>query len=141
MPGGYTLPFVISGLSDSQYTNITTVDSGPYIVRQAQETVAANGRQTAFVNTDGLSTYSNGALHFEASAQIAIGEASAAQMLALESKASQPQSILTQRANRNRVLQKFHPPTDYRLGRSHPSLCHGCHNSLETRKVRHLKLV
>ena len=48
-PGGYTLPFIISGLSDSQYGNITTLGTGTYIVRQAQEAVAASGRQTAFV--------------------------------------------------------------------------------------------
>ncbi|WP_411847598.1 hypothetical protein AAFN60_10090 [Roseibacillus persicicus] len=57
--------------------------------------MAANERQTAFVNTDGLSTYSNGAVHFEASAQIAIGEASAAQMLALEANDSDRDGLLT----------------------------------------------
>lgn len=82
--GGMTLPFIISGLADSQYSNITTVGSGPYIVRQAQETVAAAARQAAFVDTDGLATYSNGAVHFQASAQITIGQQSAAQMLTLE---------------------------------------------------------
>lgn len=84
VPGGYTLPFVVTGLSDSQYTNITTVGSGPYIVRQAQETVAATVRQAGFVNTDGLSTYSGGEVHFDATAQISIGQLSAVRMLELE---------------------------------------------------------
>ncbi|MDP0491594.1 MAG: sialate O-acetylesterase [Verrucomicrobiota bacterium JB023] len=84
-PGGYTLPFVISGLSDSQYpTTIESEGTGPFLVRKAQETVAASGRQTAFVDTDGLPTYSNGAVHFDATAQVAIGKASAGQLLALE---------------------------------------------------------
>ena len=83
-PGGYVLPFVISGLSDSQYSNITTSDSGPFVVRRAQEDVAASEDQAGFVNTDGLSVYPNGIIHFDATAQIAIGNASAAQMLMLE---------------------------------------------------------
>ncbi|MGJ8723573.1 MAG: sialate O-acetylesterase [Roseibacillus sp.] len=95
-PGGYTLPFVISGLSDSQYPTIATATtSGAYIVRQAQETVAANERQAAFVNTDGLESYSNGTIHFTASAQIAIGNASAVQMLALESNDSDRDGLLS----------------------------------------------
>ena len=82
IPGGYTFPFVISGLSNNQYTNFT---GNPLTVRQAQERVAASGRQTAFVNTDGLSTYPNsGRIHFDATAQIAIGRSCAAQMLTLE---------------------------------------------------------
>ncbi len=91
----FTLPFVITGLSDSQYGNITTPDSGPYIVRQAQETVAANERQAGFVNTDGLPSYSNGAVHFDATAQIAIGEACATQMLALEANDMDRDGLLT----------------------------------------------
>lgn len=98
VPGGFTLPFVISGLSDSQYPNITTVGTGPYTVRQAQETVAAKGRQTAFVNTDGLSTYSNGAVHFDASAQVSIGQASAAQMLLLEANDADRDGLLLREA-------------------------------------------
>lgn len=82
--GGYTFPFVISGLSDTQYSNITTIGSGPYIVRQSQEAVASTERQVAFVNTDGFTTY--GTVHFDATGQIAIGQACAAQMLALEAK-------------------------------------------------------
>lgn len=81
----YTMPIVISGISNSQYTNITTTGSGSYLVRQAQETVAATpGLQSAFVNTDGLPVYSNGVLHFTATAQIAIGEGCATAMLSLE---------------------------------------------------------
>ena len=81
-PGGYTLPFVISGLSNNQYTSFT---GNPWTVRQAQERVASSGRQTAFVNTDGLSTYpGSGRIHFDATAQIAIGRGCAGQMLALE---------------------------------------------------------
>ena len=54
------------------------------MVRQAQEDVAASERQAGFVNTDGLSVYPNGIIHFDATAQIAIGNASAVQMLTLE---------------------------------------------------------
>ena len=94
-PGGFTLPFLISGLSDSQYGSaITTPGSGSYTVRQTQETVAATVRQAAFVNTDGLSTYSNGAIHFDASGQIAIGQACAAQMRALEASDADRDGLL-----------------------------------------------
>ncbi|MGJ8643637.1 MAG: sialate O-acetylesterase [Luteolibacter sp.] len=89
----FTLPFLISGLSDSQYSDITTLGSGPYIVRQAQETVAATERQSAFVNTDGFSTY--GTVHFDATGQIAIGQACATQMLALEAKDTDRDGLLT----------------------------------------------
>ena len=83
-PGSYALPFLISGLSDSQYSTISTVGDGAYNVRQAQEAVGAiTDYQTDFVDTDGLPTYS-GTVHFTATAQIAIGEACAAQMLALQ---------------------------------------------------------
>lgn len=91
-PGGYTLPFVISGLSDSQYGNITTPGTGSYIVRQAQESVAANVRQAAFVNTDGFSTY--GTVHFDATGQIAIGEACVDQILLVEANDADRDGLL-----------------------------------------------
>lgn len=90
-PGGFTLPFVISRLSDSQYTSL---NSGVLNVRSAQEAVATNGRQTAWVNTDGLTTYSNGIIHFDAPAQISIGEACAVQMLALEANDADRDGLL-----------------------------------------------
>lgn len=95
VPGGVTLPFLISGLSNSQYPNLTTPGTGPYLVRQAQETVAANGRQTAFVDTDGLSSYAEGAIHFDAAAQVAIGQACAAQMLLLEANDADRDGLVT----------------------------------------------
>ncbi|CAA6690035.1 MULTISPECIES: sialate O-acetylesterase [unclassified Lentimonas] len=90
----FALPFIISGLSDSQYSNITTEGSGPYTVRLAQETVAATVRQAAFANSDGFSTYT-GAVHFDAAGQIAIGKACAIQMLALEANDVDRDGLLT----------------------------------------------
>ncbi|MEP4077267.1 sialate O-acetylesterase [Haloferula sp.] len=90
-PGGHTLPFVISRLSDSQYTSI---GSGVQNVRTAQESVGNSGRQTVWVNTDGLTTYSNGIIHFDATAQISIGEACAAQMLLLEANDADRDGLL-----------------------------------------------
>ena len=83
VPGGIELPFVLTTLSDSQYSNITTAGSGPFKVRQAQEAVGAEVSQAAIVDTDGFSTYP-GTVHFNATGQIQIGEACASQMLALE---------------------------------------------------------
>jgi len=93
-PGGYTLPFVISGLSDSQYSDITTPGTGPYIVRKAQESAATNARQTAFVNTDGFATYDGGGVHFTATGQIAIGEACVDQILLLEANDADRDGLL-----------------------------------------------
>jgi hypothetical protein len=94
-PGGYTLPFLISGLSDSQYGSaITTPGSGSYIVRQTQESVAATQRQTAFVNTDGFLTYTNGTIHFNATGQMALGQACATQMRALEANDADRDGLL-----------------------------------------------
>ena len=92
---GHTLPFIISGLSDSQYSNINTPGSGPNIVRETQETVGAiPGYQTAFVDTDGLPTYTNGTVHFTATAQVAIGEACAVQMLTLQANDADRDGLL-----------------------------------------------
>ena len=91
----YPFPFLISGLSSSQYSNVTTAGEGPYVVRQAQETVGAiPDYQTGFVNTDGLPTYSNGVVHFMAAAQVAIGEASAVEMLALQANDADRDGLL-----------------------------------------------
>lgn len=83
--GGASAPFVLSGLSDSQFgSDITTVGTGSYTVRQAQETVAANMPQVGFVNTDGFQVRTGDEIHFEYSGQIALGQGLARGMLALE---------------------------------------------------------
>ncbi len=83
--GSYTPPIIISGLSDSQYSDITTPGTGAYNVRQAQEAVASRGRQTGFVNTDGFGVYPDrNNIHFNAAGQLAIGLNCAHKMLELE---------------------------------------------------------
>ena len=81
--GGVAFPFVIGSLSDSQYSNITTVGSGPYKVRQAQEAVAAADATAGIVITDGYGIQSDG-IHFDHLGQVALGQGHASQMLALE---------------------------------------------------------
>lgn len=82
--GGGPLPFVLGSLSNSQYGNITTPGSGPYKVRQAQETVAAADPAVGIVITDGYETRTGDAIHFNARAQVALGQNFATQMLSLE---------------------------------------------------------
>ncbi|MGJ8657348.1 MAG: sialate O-acetylesterase [Akkermansiaceae bacterium] len=86
--GGYTLPFVITGLSANQYgSSVSTPGNSVNTVRQAQEDVASDGHQTAFVNTDTFNTHSNNTgIHFNASGQISMGAATAAAMLSLEAQ-------------------------------------------------------
>ena len=90
---GFTLPFVITGLSNSQYSDITTIGSGPNTVRQAQEAVASSARQAAFVNTDGFSTYTS-SVHFDATGQIDIGVACANAILSLEAQDADRDGLL-----------------------------------------------
>ncbi len=80
---GQTFPFVLSTLSNSQYADIATVGSGPYKVRQAQETVAAADPTVGIVITDGYSVRSD-VIHFDHTALVTLGENLATQMLALE---------------------------------------------------------
>jgi hypothetical protein len=92
--GGTTLPFVISRLSSSQYP---ALDNYYTTVCTAQETVAANMRQAAYVDTDGFSVYTGTTaenIHFDADGQIAIGEACAAAMLALEAQDADRDGLL-----------------------------------------------
>ena len=81
---GGALPFVLSTLSDNQYTDITTPGSGAYKVRQAQEAVAAADPKTGIVNTDGYSVRSD-IIHFDHTAMVSLGQAFAAEMRALQS--------------------------------------------------------
>lgn len=82
--GGNIAPFIIGSLSNSQNASIETPGSSWYVLRQAQESVAANGIQVGFVNTDGYSVRPGDAIHFDHDGQIDLGEAFAAEMLALE---------------------------------------------------------
>ncbi|MCH7227091.1 sulfatase-like hydrolase/transferase [Haloferula sp. A504] len=89
--GGTSAPFVLSGLSDSQYgAQITTPGTGSYRVRQAQEAVAAAMNQVGFVNTDGFQVRAGDAIHFEYNGQIALGQGLAAGMLSLEANPPPP---------------------------------------------------
>lgn len=82
---GQRMPFVVGGISDSQYgSQITTPGTGSYKVRQAQESVATNGVQTGFANTDGFPVRPTDTIHFDHNGQIALGQAFAAEMLRLE---------------------------------------------------------
>ncbi len=82
---GANAPFVLSGLSDSQYgTTITTVGTGAYKVRQAQEAVATAMVQVGFVDTDGFPVRPSDTIHFNHTAQISLGQGFAAQMITLE---------------------------------------------------------
>ena len=85
--GGQPFPFVLSTLSNSQYTNITTVGSGPYKVRLAQETVAAADPTVGIVITDGYSVRSD-VIHFDHTALVALGQGMATQMQSLETAAT-----------------------------------------------------
>ena len=80
---GGALPFVIGSLSNSQYSNITTVGSGPYKVRQAQEAVAAADPLVGIVITDGYGVRSD-VIHLNHNGQIALGQNFSTQMLLLE---------------------------------------------------------
>ncbi len=92
---GARAPFVLSGLSDSQYGSaITTAGTGAYKVRQAQEAVAASLVQTGFVNTDGFQVRSGDAIHFEHAGQIALGQGLATEMLALEANDADRDGLL-----------------------------------------------
>jgi hypothetical protein len=93
--GGYSLPFLISRLSDSQLPALDYTMAN--IVMEAQVSVATNGRQTAWVDTDGLSVYTGSDaenIHFDAAGQIAIGEACAAEMLLLEAQDADRDGLL-----------------------------------------------
>lgn len=81
---GGPLPFLIGSLSDSQYGNITTVGSGPYKVRKAQEAVAAADPKAAIVITDGYSVRPGDPIHFNHDAQVALGQGFSSRMLVLE---------------------------------------------------------
>ncbi|GAA5476677.1 Ig-like domain-containing protein [Haloferula helveola] len=81
---GGPLPFLIGSLSDSQYSNITTVGSGPYKVRQAQETVAAADAAAGIVITDGYSTRLGDSIHLDHTAQVTLGQSFATLMLTFE---------------------------------------------------------
>ena len=82
--GGNNAPFVIGSLSNSQDPSIETPGSSWNVLRQAQESVAANDTQVGFVNTDGYTTRPNEAIHFDHEGQIDLGEGFAAEMLRLE---------------------------------------------------------
>jgi hypothetical protein len=91
--GATTLPFVISRLSSSQYPSMVNYAA----VCTAQTTVATTGRQPAVVDTDGFSVYTGSAaenIHFTAAGQIAIGEACAAAMMALEAQDADRDGLL-----------------------------------------------
>lgn len=93
--GGVAFPFIIGSLSNSQYANITTVGSGPYKVRHAQETVAAADPTVGIVITDGYTTRPGDPIHFDHAAQIALGQSFSAQMLALETELSSPPQVIS----------------------------------------------
>lgn len=85
--GGQPLPFVLSSLSNSQYANITTVGSGPFKVRQAQETVAAASPTVGIVITDGYSVRPD-VIHFDHTALVSMGQGLATEMVSLETAAA-----------------------------------------------------
>ena len=85
--GGQPFPFVLSSLSNSQYANITTVGSGPYKVRQAQETVAAADPTVGIVITDGFSVRTD-VIHFDHTALVSLGQGLATEMRSLETAAA-----------------------------------------------------
>jgi hypothetical protein len=93
--GGAAFPFVIGSLSDSQYSNITTVGSGPYKVRQAQQAVAAADPAAGIVITDGYTTRPGDAIHLDHAAQISLGQSFSTQMLALEAALSPPPQVIS----------------------------------------------
>jgi hypothetical protein len=85
--GGAAFPFVIGSISDSQYGSaITTVGTGSYKVRQAQQTVATADPTVGIVITDGYSTRPNDSIHFDHTAQVTLGQSFATAMQALESQ-------------------------------------------------------
>jgi hypothetical protein len=83
--GGAAFPFVIGSISNSQYGSaITTVGSGSYKVRQAQQAVAAADPTVGIVITDGYTTRPGDSIHFDHTAQITLGQSFSTAMMALE---------------------------------------------------------
>ena len=82
--GGAKLPFIVGSLSNSQNSSIETLGSAWYILRQAQEAVAADGVHVGFVNTDGYPTRPGEAIHFSHEGQLSMGRDFAAEMLRIE---------------------------------------------------------
>ena len=83
------LPFSVGGLSDSQNATVKTPGTGWHAVRQAQESVAKTISNVGFANSDGFSTRTGEAIHFNHVGQVALGKAHAAEILRLEAKAAE----------------------------------------------------
>ena len=82
---GREAPFVIGGLSDSQYgAKVKTAGTPVFKVRAAQEAVASKMKAVGFVNTDGFSVRAGDRIHFNDKGQIALGHGFATTMLELE---------------------------------------------------------
>ena len=88
LAAGEDLPFVISGLSNSQDKTVEEPGTPWFIVRKAQEKVAKDIVLGGFVNTDGFSTRTGEAIHFNEDGQISLGREFAKEMLRLEKESA-----------------------------------------------------
>lgn len=87
---GADAPFVLTRLSDNQYSSL---NSNINTVRAAQTNVPNLRPNVAYLDTDDdllYTTYSNGLIHFDANAQINLGNALAQQMILMDSNVDPP---------------------------------------------------
>ncbi len=82
---GFYCPFIISGLSENQTADVHTSGTGAYNVRQAQEAVANDLPQVAFVDTDDFEVRPKNVIHFDTQGLLDMGYAFAAAIQAEES--------------------------------------------------------
>ena len=80
---GVRLPFVIGQLSDAQDDSALTSASAWFILRAAQNAVAANDPTVGLVETDGFTVRPGDQVHLDHTSQITLGERFAAEMLSL----------------------------------------------------------
>ncbi|MDF7802101.1 sialate O-acetylesterase, partial [Pontiellaceae bacterium B1224] len=87
---GVDCPFIISGLSENQTADVHISGTGAYNVRQAQEAVANDLAQVAFVDTDDFEVRPTNVIHFDTQGLLDMGYAFAAAIQAEEASELDP---------------------------------------------------